>query len=446
MSFDKVYDVKAIVPARVRIEENHFDKSLGILFFDKDNGYPNRMRMYVNASGTGKPVVEMFGTYCNGNGFRDLRLAKLKVNKKGQTCDDILAAVADDMAYHYGFYIHVNYNALYEIVSFKVIPFENVRYAIPDEGSQTVTRVAVYDDWAKKKSDKMAIRPDDVEFLYLYDPRPEVIQRQVEKAGGWNKYKGQVYCNPLGYCLPLYDCVQEELLTDAGIKTFKLSTIESGFAASFIYVHKGKKPAKTKDGDYNNSVEEQLELFQDPETGGAIFVVYAEKPDQEPKLIPVKKDYDDRLYNTVRKTTKDDIIGALLIPPVLLLQTPGKLGGPEYNEAVDIYNTQTAKHRLRIERAFEELFARSIYISPDPQKPYEFTIDPVGGVQTGLGIKESLIAQYIALMGNAGIDPESKYWTLVEIFGLDKGIATRLSKFNPDKPNPEGNGNDAPVN
>lgn len=441
--FDKIYDVKAIVPARTRIEENYFDKSLGIVYFDKDNGYPNRMRMYVNASGTGKPVVEMFGTYCYGNGFRDLRLSKLKINKKGQTADDLLAGVADDMAYHYGFYVHVNYNALFEKISFKLIPYENVRYVLPGEGSTTVTQVAIFNDWAKKRTDKL-INKDDLDILDLYDPRPEVIQAQVDAAGGWANYKGQVYANPVGYCLPLYDCVQEELLTDAAIKTFKLSTMESGFAASYIYVHKGKRPTK-KDGEFSNEVEEQLEELQTPEAAGAILVVYAEKVDQVPDLKKIEKDYNEKIYDSLKKSTKDDIIGSLLIPPTLLLQTPGKLGGPEYNEAVEIYNTQTAKHRLRIERAFEELFAGSIFVSPDPSKPYEFTIQPVGGVQTGLGIKETLIPQFINLMSNPGIDAETKYWSLRDIFGLDEKTASKLAKFNP-KNKPGTDGNEPPVN
>jgi hypothetical protein len=414
---EKTFTSRAIVPARRRIEENFLDQSLGILYFDKDNAYPQRCRAYVNASGSAKPCVEMFISYIIGNGFRDVKLSNIVINSKGETTDDLLASVGDNMGYHDGYYVHVNYNALYQKTSFAYVPYSHVRYMKPEEGSSKITKVALYNDWAKNKHD--FIDEDDLQIIDLYNPDPKVIQAQVEKAGGWANYKGQIFADPIGYTLPIYDCVQEDLITDTGIKLFKQSTVESGFAASHVYIHKGKLDKKGRE-----ELEEELEEMQDPEAAGSIFLVIAEKADQVPELKPIERNYDDKLHTITRKTTKDDIIGAFIIPPVLLLQTPGKLGAPDYNEAVDIYNYNTAKYRLRLERSFKKLFSNSAIpglISND------YSIQPVGGIQTGLGIKESLIPQYITLMAGAG-SPEYKKQTLIDIFGVSEDIATRLTQ------------------
>lgn len=421
---EKTFISKAIIPARKRIEENFLDRSLGIIYFDKDNKYPQRCRAYVNASGSAKPCVEMFISYIIGNGFKDVDLSNVVINSRGETADDLLASIGDNMGYHSGFYVHVNYNALYEKTSYNFVPFSHVRYLLPEEGSNKITKVAIYEDWEKSKHD--FIDEDDLKIVDVYDPSPEAIQAQVDAAGGWAHYKGQVYCNPFGYCLPIYDCVQEDLITDTGIKLFKQSTVESGFAASHIYIHKGKLDKAGRE-----NLEEELEEMQDPEAAGSIFLVIAEKTEQTPELKPIDRNYDDKLHTITRKTTKDDIIGAFLIPPVLLLQTPGKLGAPDYNEAVEIYNYNTSKYRLRLERAFKTLFSNSAI--PGLQSN-DYSIQPVGGIQTGLGIKESLIPQYLTLMSGTGT-PEFKKQTLIDIFGISEDVAERLTK-QPDAADP----------
>lgn len=427
MSLNDAFTVKAIVPARNRIEENLIDRSLGIVYFDKDNAFPNRCRGYVNASGSAKPCVDIFISHLYGNGFRDLDFSSRVINKKRETADDLLSSICDDMGYHLGFYVHVNYNALYEKVSWKAVPLPNLRYLVEDDDSNKIIGVAIYNDWAKKK--KMFIDSDDVQTIDLYDPRPEVIQAQVEKAGGWAKYKGQVYCNPVGYTLPIYDCVQEDLLTDAGIKTYKQFSVESGFGARIMFVHKGPRPTK-KDGGQSTEIEEQIEEFQSPEAGGSWFIVYAPKADQVPEIKEIPTNYDDKLHLVTRKTTKDDIQGAFVIPPGLLQATPGKLGTPEYNEAIEQYNKHTAKYRLRIERAMKELFSNSadpnLRLVTAGENGPDYSIEPVGQIQTGLGIKESLIPAYNTFMASTGILPSVRFYTLTEIYGISESIAEKL--------------------
>jgi len=172
------------------------------------------------------------------------------------------------------------------------------------------------------------------------------------------------------------------------------------------------------------------EELQDPEAGGAILIFYAEKEGQEPTLTKIEKEYDEKLHAVTRKTTKDDIIMAFELPPVLLLQTPGKLGGPEYNEAIDIYNNVTAKYRLRLERAFKEIFSNSadplLRVIPEGQTSPDYSIEPVGGIQTGLGIRESLIPQFISILGNSTISKAEKYHSLINIFGIAEEVVKTI--------------------
>ncbi len=75
------------VVKRVVIKPNKTD---GILNYDEDNAYPQRVLDIINSSGTGTLCTDLMAKFIYGNGFKDKALGKLVVNKKGLTANQLL--------------------------------------------------------------------------------------------------------------------------------------------------------------------------------------------------------------------------------------------------------------------------------------------------------------------------------------------------------------------
>src|SRR3990170_3874776 len=98
---------------RIDVNESRVD---GVLNYDIDNAYSNRVIDIVNNSVTGVACVNMYSKFIQGKGFKDESFYKLKVNKSGLTNDKFLRKLSDGWARNGFVAIHINYNALFQAV------------------------------------------------------------------------------------------------------------------------------------------------------------------------------------------------------------------------------------------------------------------------------------------------------------------------------------------
>ena len=103
---------RSVIPAR-KVDKDF--KQLGILGYDFDNGYVQRMTDITNASGTAKACIKAYRKFIEGKGFKDLIFYKTPINSKGLTLDKLLRKTAGDFANYSGFAMHVNYNGMLQI-------------------------------------------------------------------------------------------------------------------------------------------------------------------------------------------------------------------------------------------------------------------------------------------------------------------------------------------
>ena len=217
----------------------------------QNNDYPTIIEQLVAGSPTARACAGVIADFIYGRGFaleierreqaksQGVRFRKdvLFVNDKRETPNDLLKKVSRSIAMHKGAFVHVNYNGFYEKTSVQVLPYKNCRLGAKDSSSYR-GKVLVYNDWDKitnaKDKDKSVVAID------RYDPRPEVIEAQVAKAGGWDKYKGQVvFLNldrndtyPLAWAdVVLLDCESERL---SGI--FTRNGFKKGFFGTYSFV------------------------------------------------------------------------------------------------------------------------------------------------------------------------------------------------------------------
>jgi len=338
------------------------DKSIKILKYDTDNRYPQNLSLITGGSGTASSCIDIFTKFIVGKGFKqngDKIVNDTWINPF--TLNKILRLVASDYAKFNGFALHVNYNANYKISSISHVPFEYCRFGIPDD-YHYISTIAVYDNWDRSKSTRLM--RDDIYYLDIYNPNPDVIKAQVERDGNFRNYKGQIlyYSGDGDYTYPKakYDSVLEDIETDGNITTFKYKSIRNGFSAGHIFVYKGSFESDSE----RQKFAQNLNNFQGPENTGTMMLVEVDIDEQKPEIQKVEVMNIDKVFEYTEKSIQDNIRKINHIPPVLLGDlVVGRLGtAEEILDATILYNAFTEDDRTIMEQTFTELM--KMYKSP----------------------------------------------------------------------------------
>jgi len=339
------------------------NKSDGVKSYDEDNCYPQNMIDIVNASGTATACVNLYAKFIQGGGFVDETFYKAKINSKGLTTDKLLAKISKRFALLNGYAIHVNYNALLQIVEVSHIPFEYCRLGIgKHEG-----KIAVYDDWACEKSS--SIDKNKIQFIDVFNPDEFVLRAQIGED--ISEYKGQIlWRSALGDDYPLapYDSVVEDIISDSDMKRFRLRSIRKGFNASTVieygYEFEGDEERK-------NEVE-NWGKFIGPESSDVIVIENANGngDDKGIKLSKLDVTNNDKMYETTNNTVINSIVRIFNQPKRLVGLSEDKgFNSVDVEADYKYYNSVTYKERLMIEEDFKMIFEK-FYYDINPSKNY----------------------------------------------------------------------------
>lgn len=419
------------IERRIRVRPN---QTFGILNYDLDNAYPQRMLELVAASPTAKDCWNKRAKFIGGNGFEEKTLGKKLINEKGLTLAKLLKAVATDKALFNGFGIHLNYNANYQVASAHYVKFEDIRMGNTD-CADTANQYAIYNDWGRK-SWKHVMRSKIV-FIDQYNPDPTVIDEQVEKAGGWEHYKGQLYYfNPEVEDYPLIeaDSVWEDFETEAGIKTFNNREVTTGFLPStmlFMQARREEADNSTPDSGLLNGsnspsqLEKDLGAFQGTKSAQKIIVIEYEDEASKPEFKPYAIQNNDKLFEATEKSVEARIIKGFSVPKELINaeKSSGLSNGGEKKEAIREFNDNTAPDRLELSEVFEELFSNFCQtlnpsgnwnILPVPGN----VADDSAGMTAGSSINQILLS---------AIPTENKIAILIHAYGFKQAEAEAMT-------------------
>jgi hypothetical protein len=415
------------IERRIRVRPN---QTFGILNYDTDNAYPQRMLELVAQSPTAKDCWNKRAKFIAGNGFEDAALGKTLINNKGLTLAKLLKAVAADKALFCGFGIHVNYNANFKIASVNYIKFEDIRMGDTDNAN-TTNKFAIYSDWGRKTWKN--IMRSKIIFLDKYNPDESIIKQQVKAAGGWDKYKGQLfYFNPEVDDYPLMeaDSVWEDFETEAGIKIFNNREVTTGFLPSTMLFMQSRREEADNSTDAGNgsNTPSQLEMdlgaFQGAKSAQKIIVIEYEDESAKPEFQPYAIQNNDKLFESTERSVEARIIKGFSVPRELINaeKSSGLSNGSEKKQAIHEFNDNTAPDRLELSETLEEIFSHyytginatgNWTIIPVPANVAEDTI----GIKAGAAINQLL---------QSTISAESKIATLVYAYGLKQAEAEAM--------------------
>lgn len=382
------------------------DYGLGILKFDWDNAYPQRVLELIHSSPTAKRCHDERSNYLEGKGFEDKDLADVLVNDRGLTIAKLLRMSAYDMGFSRAFAWHVNYNARFEISDISYIPVEQVRMGNPDILEKN-GRFAIYSDWGMKSWRR--IYNKNISWLFPFNPDPATVAYEVEASGGWDLYNGQLfYFNPAISDYPLAECdsALEDLETDAGLKVFRKRNVQVGFMPAGILLKKSVREAteemtpdeRSAFSRQKSQTDRDIMNFQGADRSSQIIVLEYEDESEKPELLPYAIQNNDHLFEITNEVTITNIIRSFSVPEDLIVGVKGnslKTGG-EKKAAIHDFNDRTARERRALQDAFTQVFAampkllagKVFNIIPVPTEDIENQL----GVKAGAFINALLIA------------------------------------------------------
>jgi len=418
------------IERRILVRPN---QTFGILNYDLDNAYPQRMLELVASSPTAKDCWNKRTKFIGGTGFEQADLGKVVINSKGLTLAKLLKAIASDKALFTGFGIHINYNAACKVASVSYVKFEDIRMGDTDS-LETADKFALYSDWGRKTWKN--IMRSKITFLDKYNPDPAVIKQQVIAAGGWNKYKGQLfYFNSEVDDYPLIeaDSVWEDFETEAGIKIFNNREVTTGFLPStmlFMQSRREEADNSSPDSDeqhyYNvpSQLERDLGTFQGAKSAQKIIVIEYEDENSKPEFKPYSIQNNDKLFESTEKSVEARIIKGFSIPKELINaeKSSGLSNGGEKKEAIREFNDNTAPDRQELSEIFAEIFG-NFYTNINPSGNWNIlpvptsVADDNAGITAGKSINDLLLS---------AIPTQSKIATLVYAYGFKQEEAEAM--------------------
>lgn len=347
----------------------------GVLSYDIDNAYPNRVDLLCNSSGRASSCIGMHAQFISGAGFVNEALGNMVVNRKGETLHEILVRKSEDEArFVKGWALHFNYNALGQITEINHVPYKECRFEC-DRDLKITGRIAHYYDWFRET--RPQIDRDRIKHYDPFNPDPNVVLAQATAAGGFSKWNGQILYSTVGYgkySLATFDPVLEDVMSDVESKFSRLGNLTTNFMASHVL-----KTGPMKDEERDDTAT-QLKSFQGGRDMSKIMHVELERADQMWNLEKVEIQDVDGLFRFTDTNVKDGIRGIYLIPPVLVGDlVAGKMGtAQEIQDATAFYNGITENKRKANQQTFEKIMQKW----HEPLPATDFSIKPVSFFKT----------------------------------------------------------------
>lgn len=271
-----------------------YNQNLDIQNWGRDNLYPQNITRIAAASGTAELCLARYCKFVEGNGLRDA-LAGHEMNASGDTADDLLHLIAQDVTRYGGFALHVNYNVLCQVTEVHHVPFENCRLEECDDAGH-VQCIVTHPDWSGRRTrrgERVTVDERHVHRFNIFNPNPEAVREQILRAGGIDRYEGQIlWCSLAGkdiYPTPIYDAVISDMSTEEGLGNIKNRNARNNFLTSAMLITKKGVPRVDENGNefYESTITpEDLAQFQGDERVGKLLLIELENEEDKPEVVP----------------------------------------------------------------------------------------------------------------------------------------------------------------
>lgn len=397
------------------------NRSYKIQTYGKYNDYPQRVMEIVSASITGSSCLDTYFKFIVGRGFAQSDFCKAVVNSQGTTVDALLQEVARDLATFNGFALHVNYNANFAITSVSHVPFEQIRFEEMNDNGK-FNRLCTHPDWGKRAT---ALRRFDIKdriWFTFFNPDPEVIMKEVEEAGGWLGYKGQILyysaSGPNVYPCPIFEAALTDMSNEEGLSNITHRNVRHNFLPAGMVIDHDQT---INSEEQKNEVEKELMEFQGDTNAGQLMYVNIKGEQKPPEFVPFAAGNFDKDFEKAEAKTPDIIGRSFKQPPILRgVDVGGNFGADLMMNAYDFYNSITETERIVISEQFTKVF--SLWHEPNINPDGDYSIlAKVYRVNVTLAEKLGAnLANVLELLKDGTMQEKAKKSILMKIYGLEE--------------------------
>lgn len=359
-------NIQKIKKAPQRIDVGYLS-TLGIKAYGANNLYPQQAKAILDSSSTGSQCADRYARFIEGEGIANAVIYGLEVNHFGETTDDILTAVAQDLADYGGFALHVNYDLNCKVCEVQHVPFEACRLQEDDDAGY-IAHIVTHPDWQGRTTRNgkiLRVSKDTISTFDRFNPDPSIVRAQIASCGGIDHYKGQIlWISNAGrnrYPLPKYDRVLTDLSTDEGLSNVKFRNVRCNFLPSAFVISKTSQ-ALNADDEQRRAVEargfaEDLAQFQGDETSNVLISMTVGNEEEKPEIISFPTKNFDKDFEVTDNSVVERIYCAFEQEPFLCIRN-GKLGfsGTTIHDCYIYYASLVSKEQRMIERAFSKIF------------------------------------------------------------------------------------------
>jgi len=222
----------------------------------------------------------------------------------------------------------------------------------------------------------------------MYTTDKEVIMRQIETAGGFDKWGGHImYFGEVGrimYPHNSFHAVLEDVITDIKLKKGRNANVSTNFMPSaiiefpFLFKNISPYPEDRKENStttlFKDEIMAALEKYQGNENLGKLMALENPSVDKDGKHIPFnirKLDIQnfDKLFESTESAVKAAIRGIYNQPEILHDTVATGFSTEIMNDMYRYYNSITSDDRQIIEETMMELFS-GWYYDINPTKNY----------------------------------------------------------------------------
>ena len=359
-------NIQKIKKAPQRLDVGYLG-TLGIKSYGANNLYPQQAKAILDASSTGAQCVDRYARFIEGNGIANALIYDLVLNHYGETTDDILTAVCQDLASYGGFALHVNYDLQCKICEVQSVPFENCRLQ-EDDDSGYIAHIVTHPDWQGRTTRNGKILRVSKDTIVTYDrfnPNPDIVRAQIAASGGIEHYKGQIMWVSMAgrdrYPVPKYDRVLTDLSTDEGLSNIKFRNARCNFLSGAFVISKASQTLDGQDREQQlieaRGFAEDLAQFQGDETANALISLRINNDEEKPEIVEFPTKNFDKDFEVTDNSVVERIYCAFEQEPFLCIRS-GKLGfsGTTIHDCYTYYSSLVSKEQRMIERAFSKIF------------------------------------------------------------------------------------------
>lgn len=399
----------------------------GIQFYGEHNDFPQKVQELLDVSITGGACADTYHKFVFGKGFAIADFAKTKCNKKGDTFDDVLFKVSEDFTRFGGFAIHLNYNALYKVVSISHIPFECLRLEEMTSEKPIVKRVAYHPDWGARDVRLRRFSSEEIVWFDLFNPDAEYISERVFIAGGWDKWTGQVlYYSNRGtnvYPAPMFVSALTDMSTEDGLSNIAYRNARNNFLTAGMLIDYDNN---ANSDEQEQATRDELKEFQGDTNAGKLFYVNIRNGEQKPEFVPFSGENRDSDYKNAEVAVPERIGMAFRQPPVLRGRAEASGFDTErIKQAYTFYNSLTENERQTLSSVFERV-CKLMRVDVNPENDYTIlpkTYDVSQSVAEKLG---NMLDRVLEIIKDETMNNDRKVVILRELYGLDDETIEKL--------------------